>query len=507
MASPLLPLKPHLGSLDLESLSPTTSAASSLQPSRKRPSRAQPTTIDPDQRSGPIATRRQEIQRQYRLFWSTILAYTGQLFIVLSIAEMSSMVPLGGGQYRFVSAFAPPKFERMLSYITGWICSVGWQTRFTAHCYIIANMGQALIDLQARPTGTGTWFFHLTVIAVAILLSCFNAFAAGHLSIAEGVFAICHVFVLVPILASLWVLADKGDFHYIFFKLTDNGGGWPYTGLSACVGQLTSMFIMLGSDAMVYISEEVEEAEFIVPSSMVWSYVANLPMTFALLVTYIYNVGDLREVVRSPHPLVHVFETMLDSRNATIAFSVIVMGLLIMIAVSTMVATSRHLFSFGRDRALLFAPFISHVHPSLKVPLNAILLTLFTTSIISLCTMGTVSTLHTILGLSTSCFMASYSVSIGCLIRKRWIGEELPTCRWSLGRAGLWVNVLGWMYAVWALFWSFWPTRYAIQPSNANWAIVFFGWTVVAASALFLGAARRERMGRRGTMGRRGKSI
>ncbi|SMR58250.1 unnamed protein product [Zymoseptoria tritici ST99CH_3D1] len=66
MASPLLPLKPHLGSLDLESLSPTSSAASSLQPSRKRLSRAQPTTIDPDQRSGPIATRRQEIQRQYR---------------------------------------------------------------------------------------------------------------------------------------------------------------------------------------------------------------------------------------------------------------------------------------------------------------------------------------------------------------------------------------------------------------------------------------------------------
>jgi hypothetical protein len=73
---------------------------------------------------------------------------------------------------------------------------------------------------------------------------------------------------------------------------------------------------------MAYISEEIEEAEFIVPRSMVWSYLGNLPMTFALLVTYIYNIGDLQEVVSSPHPLVHVFETMLDSRNATVGENV-----------------------------------------------------------------------------------------------------------------------------------------------------------------------------------------
>jgi amino acid transporter len=159
------------------------------------------------------------------LFWSTIIACTGQFFIVLSVAEMSSMIPLGGGQYRFVSAFADPRYERLLSYISGWVCSVGWQTRFTAHCYIIANMGQALIDLSAKPTGTSTWFFHLIVVAVAVLLSCFNTFAAGHLSIAEGLFAICHVFVLVPILVSLWVLADKGNVQSVFLSFTDNGGG------------------------------------------------------------------------------------------------------------------------------------------------------------------------------------------------------------------------------------------------------------------------------------------
>lgn len=36
------------------------------------------------------------------LFWSTIWGYIGQSFIVLSLAEMSSMAPTAGGQYHWV---------------------------------------------------------------------------------------------------------------------------------------------------------------------------------------------------------------------------------------------------------------------------------------------------------------------------------------------------------------------------------------------------------------------
>ena len=36
------------------------------------------------------------------LFWSTIWAYVGQAFIVLSLAEMASMAPTAGGQYHWV---------------------------------------------------------------------------------------------------------------------------------------------------------------------------------------------------------------------------------------------------------------------------------------------------------------------------------------------------------------------------------------------------------------------
>lgn len=94
------------------------------------------------------------------------------------------MVPISGGQYRFVTAFAPEESERLLSYCSGWVCSIGWQARFTLHCYVITNLIQSL----AQPDMAATrWQTHLLMILVALVMSCFNAFAADHLTIAEGV--------------------------------------------------------------------------------------------------------------------------------------------------------------------------------------------------------------------------------------------------------------------------------------------------------------------------------
>lgn len=94
------------------------------------------------------------------------------------------MVPVSGGQYRFVTAFAPADSERFLSYCTGWICSIGWQARFTLHCYVITNLVQSLVQPDMAAT---RWQTHLSMILIALVMSAFNAFAAGHLSVAEGV--------------------------------------------------------------------------------------------------------------------------------------------------------------------------------------------------------------------------------------------------------------------------------------------------------------------------------
>lgn len=41
------------------------------------------------------------------MFWAYAWVVAGQFFIVLSLAEMSSMAPTAGGQYHWVNEFAP----------------------------------------------------------------------------------------------------------------------------------------------------------------------------------------------------------------------------------------------------------------------------------------------------------------------------------------------------------------------------------------------------------------
>jgi amino acid permease len=53
------------------------------------------------------------------LLWSYVWTWFGLSLVMASLAEMASMAPTSGGQYHWVSEFAPPKYQKILSYLTG----------------------------------------------------------------------------------------------------------------------------------------------------------------------------------------------------------------------------------------------------------------------------------------------------------------------------------------------------------------------------------------------------
>jgi choline transport protein len=53
------------------------------------------------------------------LFWTLVWSIVGMTFVTLSLAEMSSMAPASGGQYQWVSEFAPSEYQKFLSYSSG----------------------------------------------------------------------------------------------------------------------------------------------------------------------------------------------------------------------------------------------------------------------------------------------------------------------------------------------------------------------------------------------------
>lgn len=184
------------------------------------------------------------------LFWSVCWAYVGQTFVVLSLAELASMAPTAGGQYHWVSEFAPRNHQRLLSYLSGWLSTVSWQSIVALDCYIVGALVQSLISINDITYIPTRWQCTLLIIAWAFSIAVFNIFGAKHLPLAEGIFVTGHFFCFFPIIIILLVLAPKRSTKEVFLEFSDHGGGWPNIGLSTMVGQVSAVFAVLGSDSV-----------------------------------------------------------------------------------------------------------------------------------------------------------------------------------------------------------------------------------------------------------------
>ena len=61
------------------------------------------------------------------------------------MAEMASMAPIAGAQYHWVSEFAPERYQKILSYLTGYIPTPDQEEDF------VANTSQ--VDFNDRMAG------------------------------------------------------------------------------------------------------------------------------------------------------------------------------------------------------------------------------------------------------------------------------------------------------------------------------------------------------------------
>ncbi|KAJ4144377.1 hypothetical protein LMH87_003261 [Akanthomyces muscarius] len=426
------------------------------------------------------------------LFWSLCWAYTGQFFIVLSLAEMASMAPTAGGQYHWVSEFAPRQHQKLLSYLSGWLSAVSWQSIVALDAFLIGSIIQGLITLNNMSYSPARWQGTLLVMASVFAISLFNVFGAKHLPLAEGLFVTIHLFAFFPVIVTLLVLAPKQAAVDVFTGFTDNGAGWPSVSLAVMVGQVSTMFVVLGSDSVAHMSEEIEDAGIIVPRAMVWSFLLNVPFTFGLLLTYLFSIGNVEEALKDKtgFPFMYVFRESTGSVRGATGLTIVVLILLIMVTISSLASTSRQTFAFARDNGLPFSKWLGSVHPTWHVPVNAVTFTCLFSMVLSLINIGSTVAFNAMLSLSTVALMATYVICLGCVAFRRLRGEPLPHSRWSLGRWGLPVNITALVYACWSFFWSFWPNSYHLTAENFNWACVLFVGLMSLSAVLYYTRAR-----------------
>ncbi|KAM3413874.1 hypothetical protein BST61_g10548 [Cercospora zeina] len=425
--------------------------------------------------------------------WSYVIVICGLSVTTLSMAEMASMAPCAGGQYHWVSETAPKHCQKFLSYITGWLCILGWQTALCSTATSGALAIQGIMSLRDPHYVRLKWHSVLLIIAIVMSTLAFNTVLLRKLPTFEGVMFVVYVFGFIAVLTVLWVMGDRASARSTLTEFTDYSG-WGSNGVATWVGTSGANGALIGSDCAAHLAEELQDAAWVLPRSMVAAAVATYAMSLLMVITYLTVKGETPSELLSADraPYVSIFLNATQSKGGATMLTSVIFVLLLFGIINMVTSTSRQLYAFARDRGLPFSTFLSYVRPGWDIPINAVATTLAFSTLLSLTILGSPIAFRTLASLCQTALLTSYLIVIACVTHRRLTGGELPPTRFSLGKASLAVNVLSVGYLAVQIVFLFFPTAPHPTAPYANWAVLAFGGTMIAATLWYYYRGKKD---------------
>lgn len=186
-------------------------------------------------------------------FWTFMGCMVCYGAVVASLAEMSSMSPTAGGQYHWVSEFAPPRFQKEMSYAAGWMSSLGWIASLAGGTYACADLVQVAVNLVWTDFVMTAWELFLIILAMLLITIVLNTLGAKSLPALEVASLVGHTVGFVVFVGVLWGMCRPFNSGREVFLGFENNSGWGNYGAACLVAQVSIIWSMLGSDTIVHI--------------------------------------------------------------------------------------------------------------------------------------------------------------------------------------------------------------------------------------------------------------
>lgn len=179
------------------------------------------------------------------LFWTfigTVLCYAT---IVASLAEMESMAPTSGGQYHWVSEFAPPQYQKFLSYAAGWMSTLGWLASMASSVFVCTTLIEICAVVLQPDFAFTNWQYTLIMLGMLLITIVFNTIGARGLPALETASLFGHIGGWVMFFIVFWVMCPRNPPKDVFATFV-NTGGWSNMGTACLVSQVSVMYCNLG---------------------------------------------------------------------------------------------------------------------------------------------------------------------------------------------------------------------------------------------------------------------
>ncbi|KAJ5475742.1 Amino acid/polyamine transporter I [Penicillium sp. IBT 31633x] len=415
------------------------------------------------------------------VIWGLVTAGFCNLCIACSLAEFLSAYPTAGGQYHWV-AVAWPNTVPILSWITGWINVAGWVALVATNSLLSSQLIVGIISVLHESYVPQRWHQFLIYIGLTVGSFIINAFMNS----------------ILPVIYRGALLACASpNYNSAYFVFCDfvNQTGWPdgvawllgvcylspamilecYNDADGCLSQLLQGGLgVTAFDAVAHMIEEIPNADIEGPKIMVTCVGIGVATGSIFLMVLLFVAGDMDNVATSAAgPLLQILIDATKSNAGAICLLMLPLVCLVFAIVSVMTTSSRMIFAFARDGGLPASRFFAKVHPTLKLPLNALILSVVVVIAFGCIFMGSSSAFNAIISASVVALDLSYGIpiAINCLQGRK----SLPERKWRLPRTIGWVvDMIALSYILLTTVLFVFPPSSTVTGSSMNYCVAAF---------------------------------
>ncbi|MFE3448831.1 APC family permease [Nonomuraea sp. NPDC059194] len=417
------------------------------------------------------------------MIWSLVIVGAGQFLVALVFGEIVSQYPLSGGIY----PWARRLWGRKWAWMTGWVYLIALLVTIASVAYGAGPYLSAFLGIEVSTTNTIMCAMVILAIAVAINLAGTRALALAAI--------IGFTAELVGALAvGGWLLLTQR--HHGLGALFDSFGAGSETGYLAAflAAGLIGIYQYYGFEACGDVAEEVPDPTRRIPKAMRMTiYVGGAAAIFVCL-ALLLAVPDFPAVISgaSPDPVSDVLTAAFGPVGLRVVLGIVLVSFL-SCALSLQAAASRLLYSYARDGMIVGSGLFRRFSAKRHVPPYAMLVAALVPALVVAGSIISEDALVKIISFATLGIYLGFQMVVLAALRARLLGWR-PSGPFTLGSAGLAVNIGALVYGVLAIVNMIWPRT----PDAAwydNWLVGLSGLVVVGLGALYLVAARPQELG------------
>ena len=304
-------------------------------------------------------------------FWAWPLVILGQTFVALNFAELASHFPVAGSIYQWSKRLG----HRTLGWFTGWIYFWAGVLTTTAVAITVPLVLSGILgfDLTSPdPTGLTTMSIFVALLTL-VTTTLINAFGVKLLSVINNLGVGAEILAMVVFALILLVFFR----HQPFDVLTHTAGVESSTGGSYfpvfLVAMFMALFVVYGFDTAGTFGEETVDAGRQAPRGVLSAIWLSGIVGAIFLLAIILSFKDMGAAIASGQSFgLPISDTIKD--NMGDLGKVYLLAILAAVYVCTLAiqgATTRLMFSMGRDRRLPLGGLWGHVSHRFKTPANA----------------------------------------------------------------------------------------------------------------------------------------